>query len=162
MHREERRRGSGTIRTMSRFLWIAVAAGLACVSGSVTAANEPTGLRAAAERWSVHIVTQDPDGDERVTRIWLAALAGVGVIRTGDSRWWRNLERDRNCRIRVSGTDTPVRVEFVAELEEKARIDDVFLEKYGWQERAFIWGDRGETHENYMRVHAADPGLREN
>ena len=147
---------------MSRFLWIAVAAGLACVSGSVAAGNDPSDLQAAAERWSIHIVTRDPDGDERVTRIWLASLDGVGVIRTGDTRWWRNLERDRNCRIRVSGTEFPVRVEFVAEPDEKARIDDVFLEKYGWQERAFIRGDRGETHRKYMRVHAAEPEPREN
>ena len=139
---------------MSRFMWIAVVAGLACVSGSVAAEGDPVDLQVATERWSVHIMTRDQDGDERVTRIWLAALNGVGVIRTNDSRWWRNLERDRNCRIRVSETDYPARVEFVAEHEEKARIDDVFLEKYGWQERAFIWGDRGETHENYMRVHA--------
>ncbi len=140
---------------MPKFMWIAVAAGLACVSGSAAAENDPIDLRAAAERWSVHIVTRDPDGDERVTRIWLAALDGVSVIRTGDSRWSRNLERDRSCRIRVSGTDTPARVEFVATHEENARIDDVFLEKYGWQERVFIWGDRGETHENYARVYAA-------
>ncbi len=147
---------------MARFMWIAAAAGLACVSGSVAAENDPIDLQAATERWSVHIVTRDQDGDERVTRIWIADLDGVSVIRTGDSRWSRNLERDRNCRIRVSGTDTPARVEFVAEPEEKARIDDVFLEKYGWQERAFIWGDRGETHEHYMRVRGADPELRQN
>ena len=139
---------------MSRFSWIAVAAGLVCISGSAAAERDPIDLRAAAESWSVHIVTRDRDGDERVTRIWIAALDGVGVIRTGNSRWWRNLERDRNCRIRVSGTDTPARVEVVAEHEEKARIDDVFLEKYGGQERFFIWGDRGKTQENSMRVHA--------
>ncbi len=147
---------------MSRFSWIAVTAGLACVSGSAAAENGRIDLQAATERWSVHIVTRDQNGDERVTRIWIADLDGVSVIRTGDSRWSRNLERDRNCRIRVSGADTPARVEFVAEHEEKARIDDVFLEKYGWQERVFIWGDRGETHQNYLRVHAADPELREN
>ncbi len=146
---------------MSKILWIAVALTLTGVPGFATAGDDPGALQAAAERWSVHIVTRDPDGEDRVTRIWLAALDGVGVIRTGDSRWWRNLERDRNCRIRVSETDYSVRVEFVTEHEEKARIDDVFLEKYGWQDRVFIWGDRGETHENYMRVHAADPELRE-
>ncbi len=145
-----------------KFLWIAVGLALAGVPGSVAAGDDPSDLQGAAERWSVHIVTRDPDGEDRVTRIWLAALDGVGVIRTGDSRWWRNLEKDRSCRIRVSGTDTPVRVEFVAEREEKARIDEVFLEKYGWQERVFIWGDRGETHENYARVYAAGSERREN
>ena len=144
-----------------KFLWITVALTLTGVPGSVAAGDDSGDLQAAAERWSVHIVTRDPDGEDRVTRIWLAALDGVGVIRTGDSRWWRNLENDRSCRIRVSGTDTPVRVEFVAEREEKARIDDVFLEKYGWQERVFIWGDRGETHENYARVRATGSELRE-
>ncbi len=131
-------------------------AGLACVTGAVSVAQEPIDWRAADGRWSLHIVTVDPDGDERVTRIWLAIVDGEGTLRAGDSRWWRNLERDAHCGVRLLGIDYPVRVEFVTEHEEKVRIDDAFVEKYGWLERIMFRQDRGETHDNYGRLHRGE------
>jgi len=104
---------------------------LACAS-SVPLALEPIDWQTADDPWSIHIVTLDADGAERVTRIWLATVDAQGSLRTGDSRWWANLQRDPNCRIRLQGTDYPVRAEFVTEHEAKARIDDAFVEKYGW------------------------------
>lgn len=133
---------------------ILLACALACASGSVPVAQEPIDWQAANDRWSLHIVTVDPDGDERVTRIWLAVVDDEGALRTNDTHWWRNLERDRQCRIRLLGVDHPVRAEFVTEHEEKARIDDAFVEKYGWMERLLFAKERGTTHENYARLHA--------
>ena len=52
----------------------------------------------------------------------------------------------------MSGADYPVRVEIVGEHEALARIDDAFVEKYGWQERTMFRQERGETHENYARL----------
>jgi hypothetical protein len=130
-------------------------AALSCASGSVEA-REPIDWAAANDRWSIHIVTNDSDGDERVTRIWLAMLDGVGVIRTGDSRWWQNLARDPNCRIRLRGTEYPLRAETVNERDERARIDAAFVEKYGWQERLLFPQEPGETHDNYARLLAGD------
>ena len=49
-----------------------------------------------------------------------------------------------------------MRVEFVTEHEEKARIDDAFVEKYGWLERIMFRRERGETHENYARLHPGE------
>ena len=137
---------------MRSFAPLALAIGLACASGPAIIATGPIDWEAASDRWSVHIVTVDPDGDERVTRIWLALVEGEGTLRTGDSRWWRNLERDLNCSIRVARIDYPLRAEFVTEDEQKARIDDTFVEKYGWMERMLFPQDRGETHENYARL----------
>ncbi len=131
---------------------IVLVVGLACASGPVPVAQEPVDWRAADDRWSLHVVTADPDGDERVTRIWLAIEDEVGTLRTGDSRWWKNLQRDAQCRIRLNGTDYPLRAEFVTEHEQKARIDDAFVEKYGWLERIMFRQERGETHENYARL----------
>ncbi len=106
------------------------------------------------ERWSVHVVTADADGSERATRIWLALVDGAGALRTGDSRWWQNLQRDRNARLRVLGIDYPVHAELVTDHETKARIDDAFVAKYGWLERAMFRQPRGETHENYALLRA--------
>ena len=130
--------------------------GLGCASGPVPVAQEPIDWQAATDRWSLQIVTLDPDDDKRVTRIWLANVDSEASLRTGDSRWWHNLVRDPNCRIRLSGIDYPVRVEFVTEHEEKARIDDAFGEKYGWLERVMFRKERGETHENYARLHQSE------
>ncbi len=137
---------------MRSFASIVLMAGLACASGPVPVAQEPIDWRVADDRWSLHIVTVEPDGDPRVTRIWLAIVDGEGTLRTGDSRWWENLKRDPNCRIRLLGSDYPLRVEFVTEHEKKARIDDAFVEKYGWLERVMFRQERGETHENYARL----------
>ena len=141
---------------MRRFASIAIVMGLACASGPVPAGQEPIDWRAADEHWSVHIVTVDSDGDERTTRIWLAVVNEEGTLRTGDSRWWQNLERDANCRIRVRGIDYPVRAEFVTEFEAKARIDDAFGEKYGWLDHVMFRRERGETHENYARLRQSE------
>ncbi len=141
---------------MRRFASIVFVAGLACASGPVPVAQEPIDWRAVDDGWSLHIVTVDPDGDSRVTRIWLAIVDREGTLRTGDSRWWQNLERDPTCRIRLLGIEYPVRVEFVMEHEEKARIDNAFVEKYGWLERILFRQERGETHENYARLHRGE------
>jgi hypothetical protein len=106
----------------------------------------------ADEHWSLHIVTTDPEGDERVTRIWLAQVDGAGTLRTGDSRWWHNLQRDPACRIRLDGVDYPVRAESVTDPVGRVRIDDAFLAKYGRWERMVFSQERGETHENYARL----------
>ena len=137
---------------MRSFAPLALAIGLACASGPGIIATGPIDWEAAADRWSLHIVTVDPDGDERVTRIWLAIVDGEGTLRTGDSRWWENLKRDLNCRIRLLGNDYPLRAEFVTDHENMARIDDAFVEKYGWVERMMFRQERGETHENYARL----------
>ena len=141
---------------MKHLLAIVFVFSLACATGGAPTAQDPIDWQTADERWSLHIVTLDPDGGERVTRIWLATVDGGGVFRTGDSRWWHNLERDASSRIRLLGIDYPMRVEFVTEHEEKARIDDAFAEKYGWLERIMFRQERGETHENYARLHSDD------
>jgi hypothetical protein len=130
---------------------IALMVCLGCAS-TVPVAEKSIDWQAADEHWSLHVVTLDADGDERVTRIWLANVDGEGTLRTGDSRWWQNLKRDPDFRVRMEGTDYPVHAEFVTEHEQKALIDDAFGEKYGWMESLMFRQERGETHENYARV----------
>ena len=140
---------------------IQVLAALGCASGPPPVAQQPIDWQVANENWSLHIVTLDPDGDERVTRIWLAVVDGDGTLRTGDSRWWENLKRDPNCRIRLEGTDYPVHAELVTAHEQKARIDDAFALKYGWLERMMFRQDRGETHDNYARLRKGEAARSE-
>ena len=139
---------------MNQRLWIACFLMLSCASGPVPVATGPVDLAQIDDRWSLHVVTVDPDGDERVTRIWIDALDGDPVLRTGDSRWWANLQRDPTIRIRLSGKDHVFHAEPVTDPGEKARIDEVFLEKYGTWERVLFPQDRGKTHTHYARLRA--------
>lgn len=133
-------------------MWIVCLMSLACASAQLPPTGDSVDWQAIDERWSFQVVTVDPDGDERVTRIWIVRVDGGAAIRTGESRWWHNLERDPRIRVRLSGTDHPLRVEFVTEQEDKIRIDEVFLEKYGGWERVLFPQERGKTHENYAWI----------
>ena len=97
-------------------------------------------------------IGRELDGDDRVTRIWIAFLEGEPVIRTNQSRWWNNLERDPAIRIRLSGRDYLFRSEPVDEAELRRRIDQAFLEKYGGWERMLFPQARGHTHDHYARL----------
>ncbi|MAE95216.1 MAG: hypothetical protein CL910_11200 [Deltaproteobacteria bacterium] len=110
---------------------------LGCATGSPQLATGPIDW-SAADRWSVRLVTRDPDGAERLTRVRIAIVDGHGVVRTGASRWRRNLENDPRCRLRVNTVDYPVWAERVTAVADTARIDAAFLKKYGWQERVFM------------------------
>ena len=123
---------------------------LACAS--VPVATTPLDWTEADEHWSIHVVTTDPDGSDRVTRVWMAMLGGDGVLRTGDSRWWANLQRDPRIRVRTGGADYPFSVEFITQRPDMVRIDEAFLEKYGGWERMMFSQERGETHTNYARL----------
>jgi len=134
---------------MKHFIWTLCLLSMACAQGAVPIASGSLDGAEIDDGWSHLVVTVDPDGEDRVTRIWLASVDGEVALRTGDSRWWANLQRDPEIRIRVSGSDHPYRAEFPRTHEERVRIDEAFLEKYGGWERMMFSDERGETHENY-------------
>ncbi len=130
---------------------------LLCVSLAVGCAAPPRATAPidwadADERWSILVVTKDADGDDRVTRIWMALESGQGVFRTNGSRWWANLQREPVLRVRHGGVEHVFAVEFVDAAADRVAIDEVFLEKFGGWERMLFPQPRGETHENYGRL----------
>jgi len=144
--------GSGA-RAVLAIVLLAILSPSGCATPSETL--DPIDWQAADEHWSVHVVTLDPDGDERVTRIWLALLDDEAVIRTNGSRWWENIQREAKCHIRLDDVDYEVAAVAVDGAEERVRIDDAFLEKYGWLERLLFPQERGRTHDNYARLRAS-------
>ncbi len=129
---------------------------LALGCANVPVATAPLDWAEADESWSILVTTTDEDGSARVTRIWMAVLEGEGVFRTNDSRWWANLEREPKISVRHNGADHPFAVELITSPEEKVRIDEVFLTKFGGWERLMFSQPRGETHDNYGRLHRID------
>jgi hypothetical protein len=140
------------VMSMKPLLTLACLMTLACASLPVPVATQTLDWTAIEDDWSYHVVTIDPDGAERVTRIWIAREGEDLTIRTNQSRWWSNLERDPRIRIRIADVDYPFAAESVTDLEGRARIDEAFLEKYGGWERMLFPQDRGKTHQNYARL----------
>ena len=103
-----------------------------------------------AELSTVVVVTLDPDGDERATTVWLVEVDGRGFIRTGGTRWFANLERDPELRLRAGGAEYSLRSVRIDDAELEARIDAAFRAKYGVSDR-FVSLFRGRTT-NRMRL----------
>ena len=122
----------------------------ACASTPPPLADAPIDWAAVgAERVPV-IVTMDPDGDERVTKLWLVIVDGEGIISTGNTRWFRNIERDPNVEFRVGDHAYPLRAELITDESLKQRAAEAFREKYGWEDRVVRALERGEP--NLMRL----------
>jgi hypothetical protein len=114
------------------------------------------------ERWSVHVLTWDADGDRRKTRVWIATVEGLPYIRTGQTRWWQNIERGSQTQILVDGYAYPVSTEEVEAPSLRAQIDEAFTAKYGWLGRLVIDDERARSDDPYLRLTQAaqDEGAR--
>jgi hypothetical protein len=100
---------------------------------------------AGAER-VVRIVTRNEDATARETKIWLVVVDGQGYIRTGGTRWWRNVERDPDVLLRVAGAEHPVRAELVTDAELVRRVEAAMRTKYGWSDRLIAPFRFGDVH----------------
>jgi hypothetical protein len=106
-------------------------------------ALRPLSTAAASPDWSavaatdtVEVTTKNADGTLKVTTVWLVVVDGQGYIRTGDTRWWSNIERDHDVVLRIEDKEYPLRVEVVEDSDLRQRVVDAFRAKYGWVDRA--------------------------
>jgi hypothetical protein len=137
---------------MVRRLLIALAVffALACAGVVPPVADTAIDWTAVAEEQVPEIVTRDPDGGERVTKLWLVVLDGQGLIRTGDSRWFGDIQRDPDVVFRVGGYAYPLRAEPVTDESLIERADSAFREKYGFQD--WLIHPFGQPGKNVMRL----------
>jgi hypothetical protein len=134
---------------MNREILIAFAvfAALGCASTVPPTADTAVDWAEVAKERVPTIVTHDEDGGERVTKLWLVVVDGEGVIRTDDSRWFRNIQRDPNVVFWVGGHAHRLRAELITEDSLRERVNAAFREKYGFQDRIF-----GAPDLNLMRL----------
>jgi len=104
---------------------------VAALLASAPARASAPDWNAAAGVQTVEIVTANEDGTPRETTIWLAVVDGQGYIRTGHTHWEGNIERNPDVVLRIEKAEYPVRAEFVQDAALRARIEQVFREKYG-------------------------------
>ena len=57
-------------------------------------AGEPPDWSAVADVDTVSVTTTNPDGSLRYTTVWLVVVDGRGYLRTGNTTWGENVDRD--------------------------------------------------------------------
>jgi len=123
---------------------------VSCASTVPPVAETALDWQTVADEGVPAIVTRDPDGSERVTKLWLVVVDGEGLIRTGDTRWFQNIERDPNVVFRIGGYAYPLRAELVTDSPLEKRANAAFREKYGFQD--WLIHPFGEPDKNVIRL----------
>ena len=117
---------------MSRRIGFAAALVLAAAPAPPAAAQSWTPF---AEADVVRIVTQDEDGDERDTPVWIVVVDGAAYVRTNDSRWLANIRRGSSVALRLDATTRPVSAEEVEDPAVAASVEAAYKAKYGFVQR---------------------------
>jgi len=121
--------------------------------------------RADAPDWSaladesvIEVLTHDADGDLRETKVWVGVVDGVGYVRTSDTRWRANIERDADVVVRIAEQEYPLRAELVSDTALRARVNEVFRAKYGLTDRILGWfGNEGGKYQLALLPRPASP-----
>jgi hypothetical protein len=121
--------------SFARFAALALllAAALAAGGGDVCAAE--IDWTPFAEEDVVEILTVDPDGEPRETKVWVVVVGDAAYVRTNDSRWLANIRRDPLFRMRVREREFPLRAVEATERETIERVEAGFKAKYGFMQR---------------------------
>ena len=88
-----------------------------------------------AEVDTVEVLTIDEDGEARATTVWLLVLEGEAYLRTSDTTWGGNVQRNPEIALRIDEEEIPVRAAFVSDPDARARVTRGFREKYGFMDR---------------------------
>jgi hypothetical protein len=107
----------------------------AAVPSALPDAARALDWNALAEVGVPEIVTRNEDGSERVTKLWLVVVDGQGFVRTGETRWAKNIERSPDVELRALGEAHALRAVAVVDVPLRERVNAAFRTKYGWWDR---------------------------
>jgi hypothetical protein len=130
---------------------VLAAALLACASTPPPETGAPIDWAAVADVDVPQIVTLDADGDVRETSLWLVVVDGTGFLRTSDTRWFANLERDPKLVLRIDGAAYPLQAKLEMDSTVRRRVNQAFREKYGTSDAVFDWFSDYESS-NILRL----------
>ena len=119
---------------LHRVAAIALAASILLAPVSGARGEEAVDWDRYSEEGTIEVITTNEDGSSRETKVWLAVVEGQGYIRTGNTGWGDNVERDPDVALRIGETELPLRVEFVTDEAHREAVKAAFREQYGFQD----------------------------
>ena len=125
----------------SRCLCLALTLMLAisCATGRLATPVGPLDWDELAEEWFAIVLTTDPDGSLRETRVVFVVMEDTGIVRTGSTLWFANIQRDSEFRLRIGGKVYLVRAELIDDEEAQRAINAEFRAKYGLGDWLVDW-----------------------
>jgi hypothetical protein len=127
------------------------------VALAAPAADAGSGWAPFSEADVVRVVTEDEDGDERDTPVWIVFVDGAAWVRTNDSRWLANIRRGSPVALRLDATTRHVSAEEVTDPALGARVEEAFKAKYGLLQRLMSFFRVREPTLLRLRAATGDP-----
>ena len=76
------------------------------------------------------VVTIDPDGDRRITQVWIVAVENLPYLRTSDTKWFANIQRKPVLELRIGGAMYSCGTQVVKDQARAAAVSQAFYAKY--------------------------------
>ena len=111
----------------------------ACATGGPAPPPGSLDWDSVAAEWFALVLTTDPDGSPRETRVVFVVMEGTGIVRTGATRWFANLQRDPDIGLRIGEREYAGRAEQIHDADEERAINAAFRAKYGLGDRLADW-----------------------
>lgn len=112
---------------------------ISCATERLAAPAGPLDWDALAEEWFAIVLSTDPDGSLRETRVVFVVMEDTGIVRTGSTLWFANIQRDPDIRLRIGGKGYLVRAELIDDEEAQRGINAEFRAKYGLGDWLVDW-----------------------
>ncbi len=111
---------------------LAVALVLASAPGARAAWSE------VADEREIIAIVHGEDAKPREVKIWLVVVDDQGFIRTRNTSWREDLERDPLAGLRIKEKEYPIRAVPVKDLELHKRVNEAYTAKYGRMPHVFL------------------------
>ena len=89
-------------------------------------------------KWSdlptVEVITTDEDGRPRTTTVWIVVVEGQAYLRTGNTIWGGNVEREGNLKLKGAPGEHQCRAERITDLSLQEKVMAAFRAKYGFRD----------------------------
>jgi hypothetical protein len=86
----------------------------------------------------IFAIVHGEDGKPREVKIWIVVLDDQGFIRTRNTSWRADLERDPLAALRIKGKEYPIRPVPVKDPELYNRVNEAYTAKYGVTPHVFL------------------------
>jgi hypothetical protein len=83
-------------------------------------------------------IVHGEDAKPREVKIWLIVLDDQGFVRTRNTSWRADLERDPKAALRIQAKEIPIRAIPVKDPELYNRVNEAYTAKYGTMPHVFL------------------------